>query len=271
MKTIFLISADSIRALLHQRLLPGLMLASLALIIVFSVLMSSARKSINESYSYKAASSATSTNRMSASEQKSFRASMQQASSAMQAFFYGFASLGGDVVSLFIFSMAVASETSRGTIRLTLSKPVSRLQFLLGKFLGGVVVMAGYALLTGLAIFIFAQSQGLELNPASKWAPWLMFCEELMLGSVAMLFSLFVHPIIASVLAFFGGNGLCSSLHNPLYYLLPDYQDFSVFFKVGQGSLVSWKDVFFLSLYAADIVVIMLLLAFWRFRRKELI
>ena len=49
MKTIFLIATDSIRALLHQRLLLGLMLASLALTIFFSIIMSKERKQITES------------------------------------------------------------------------------------------------------------------------------------------------------------------------------------------------------------------------------
>jgi ABC-type transport system involved in multi-copper enzyme maturation permease subunit len=153
---------------------------------------------------------------------------------------------------------------------LTLSKPVSRPQFLLGKYLGGVAVMAGYAFLAGVAILIFSQSENVELNSAVKWSPWLMFCRQLMLGSLAMLLSLFMHPIIAAVLAYFAGNGFYS-LHNPLYYLLPGYQDFNVFFKVLQGTLISFKEVVFLSLYAADFVIIMLLLALWRFRKKELV
>lgn len=104
------------------------------------------------------------------------------------------ASFGGSIVALFIFSTAVASEIRKGTIRLTLSKPVSRTQFLLGKYLGGVVVMAAFALLTSLAILLFAQTQNMELSPVIKWAPWLMFCRQLMLGSLAMLLSLFMHP-----------------------------------------------------------------------------
>ena len=184
--------------------------------------------------------------------------------------FYQVASFGGSIVALFIFSTAVASEIRKGTIRLTLSKPVSRTQFLLGKYLGGVVVMAAFALLTWFAILIFAQTQNLELSPVIKWAPWLMFCRQLMLGSLAMLLSLFMHPIIASVLAFVAGNGFYS-LHNPLYYILPSYKDFNVFFQVLEGTLLNLKDVAFLSLYAADFVVIMLLLALWRFRTKELV
>ena len=138
--------------------------------------------------------------------------------------------------------------------------------------------MAGYALIASGAMLLFAQSQGLELSPAMKFAPWLMFCRQLMLGSAAMLLSLFVHPIVASVLAFFSGNGLFSSAghglfsrYNPLYAVLPDYSDFNLMGQVYSGTLVNAKDVAFLSLYAADIVIIMLLLAIWRFRAKELV
>jgi len=274
MKIIFLVAGDSIYALLHQRLLLGLMLASLALTIFFSVVMSKARNQITQSFSDNQPMTNSfafgGTNQMSQADQRKFREQVEQASSGIQAGFYGITSFGGSLVALFIFSTAVASEIRRGTIRLTLSKPVSRHQFLLGKYLGGVAVMAGYALVSGVAILIFSQTQNVELNSAIKWSPWLMFCRQLMLGSLAMLLSLFMHPIIASVLAYFAGNGFYS-LHNPLYYLLPGYQDFNVFFKVLEGSLINFKDVVYLSLYATDFVIIMLLLALWRFRTKELV
>ncbi|HEY4416396.1 MAG TPA: ABC transporter permease subunit [Verrucomicrobiae bacterium] len=271
MKIIFLIATDSIRALLHQRLLLGLMVASLALTVFFSITLSNARKNISESFSddQVITNAFTGSARTNMVEQRKFREQMDRASSTMQAGFYGITSFGGSLVALFIFSTAVASEIRKGTIRLTLSKPVSRIQFLLGKYLGGVAVMAGYALVSGLAFFIFSQTQNVELSPAIKWSPWLMFCEQLMLGSLAMLLSLFMHPLIAAVLAYFAGNGFYS-LNNPLYYILPSYKDFNVFFQVLEGSFIHFKDVVFLSLYAADFVIIMLLLAWWRFRSKEL-
>jgi ABC-type transport system involved in multi-copper enzyme maturation permease subunit len=272
MKTIFLITGDSVRALLHQKLLLGLMLASLAVIVFFSVSLSHARQNITNNFSNDTSGTnvASGMKGMSAEDQRKFSESMEGASSGIQAGFYGITSFGGSIVALFIFGTAVSSEIRKGTIRITLSKPVSRNQFLLAKFLGAVVVMAGYAVIASVAIFIFAESQGVDVNPALKWAPWLMFCRQIMLGSVVMLLSLFMHPIIAAVLAFFAGNGFCA-LYNPLYYILPSYKDFNVFFAILQGDLINAKDVLFLSLYAADFVVIMLLLAFWRFRRKELI
>ena len=272
MKTILLITTDGIRALIHQRLLVGLMLASLAVTVAFSVFLNSARTHVTESFSEERIASGAYQGKepMSESDKRKLREQLEGASSFFQAGFYFVASFGGSMVALFIFSTAVASEIRRGTIRLTLSKPVSRTQFLLGKYLGGVAVMATYAVIAGLAIFVFAQSQGLELNPAVKWSPWLMFCEQLMLGSVAMLLSLFMHPFIASVLAFFAGNGFYSP-PNPLYFILPSYSDFGVGLDVLQGTLINWQDVALLSLYAFDFVAIMLLLAMWRFRTKELL
>jgi ABC-type transport system involved in multi-copper enzyme maturation permease subunit len=271
-KTILLIAADGMRALIHQRLLVGLMLASLALTVAFSVFLNSARKNVTESFSQDriAADSYKGKEPLSESERRKVREQMEGLSSTFQAGFYGVASFAGSLVALFIFSTAVASEIRRGTIRLTLSKPVSRTQFLLGKYLGGVAVMASYALITSVAMFAFAQTQGFDLNPAIKWSPWLMFCQQLMLGSLAMLLSLLVHPMIASVLAFFSGNGFYSP-PNPLYFILPSYSEFGVFSDVLQGALIDWKDVAILSLYAFDFVAIMLLLAIWRFRTKELV
>lgn len=272
MRTTLLIAADSVRALIHQRLLVGLMLASLALIIAFSVMLTKVRTNIAEGFAdeHVTATSPNTGTPLSEADRRKMRGQLEEASSFFQAGFYWVASMGGNVVALFIFSTAITSEIRKGTIRLTLSKPVSRTQFLLGRYLGGVVIMAGYAIMISLALLLFAQSQSVELNPAVRWAPWLMFCEQLMLGSVALLLSLFMHPIIACVLAFFAGNGFYAS-PNPLYFILPSYSDFGVFMDVLVGNLINWKDVALLSLYAVDFAAIMLLLALWRFRTKELV
>lgn len=269
MNAVLLIARDSIRALLHQRLLIGLMLISLAMTVFFSVVMNHTRKNITDQY----AGSDFQTNspmfsKMSAEEQKKMNEAMEQGVSMIQGFFYAATSFGGSLVALWIFSTAVTSEIRRGTIRLTLSKPVSRAQYLLGKYLGGVVVMAGYAIIASVAVLLFSASANVELSPVMRYAPWLMFCRQLMLGSLAMLLSQFMHPIIACVLAFVAGNGMCSP-SNPLYYLLPSYAPFNVFQQIIQGSMLNTGDVLLLTLYALDFVTLMLLLAWWRFEHKE--
>jgi ABC-type transport system involved in multi-copper enzyme maturation permease subunit len=269
MNTIFLVSQDSIRALLHQRLLIALMLVSLAMTIFFSFVMSQTRTSISNQYADSdAEASSPAFKNMSPEDRKKMNEAMEQGESAIEGLFYAAGSFGGSLVSLLIFSTAVTSEIRRGTIRLTLSKPVSRVQYLLGKYLGGVVVMVGYAIIASLAMLLFSASSHVELSPVMKYAPWLMLCRQLMLGSLAMLLSLFVQPAIACALAYFAGNGLYST-GNPLYYLLPSYAPFNIFQKILGGSLVNGSDVIYLTLYALDFVILMLLLAWWRFQSKE--
>jgi hypothetical protein len=290
MKTVLLVAADSIRALLHQRLLLGLMLLALALIAVFSSALIAQRKVMTQAFigqgsadapaggsgaghsdaaSAKAKSVADS-RRLSVEDRQKLAEQMDQMSSFFQAAFYQIASFGGSLVSLFIFGTAVTSEIRKGTIRVTLTKPVSRAQYLLGKFLGGVAVMAGYALVASAAIMIFTRLGRLELSPAMRFAPWLMFCRQVMLGSLVTLLSLFVHPFVASVLAFFAGNGFYSR-SNPLFFIFPSYGAFNLFGQMLKGTLMSSKEVVLLSLYALDFVIFMLLLALWRFRTKELV
>ena len=268
MNATLLIARDSIRALLHQRLLIGLMLFSLAITIFFSIAMSRTRESITSQYVDTDIQTNSAFSKMSSYDRKKMNEAMEQGASAVQSFFYAATSFGGSLVALWIFSTAISSEIRRGTIRLTLSKPVTRLQYLLGKYLGGVAVMAGYAVLSSLAVLLFSASSHVELSPIMKYAPWLMFCRQLMLGAVAMLLSLFMHPVVSCILAFVAGNGLCSP-QNPFYYLLPSYAPFNLFGQNLQGGIMNGSDVALLTLYALDFVIMLLLLSWWRFRNKE--
>ena len=269
MNIIFLVARDSIRALLHQRLLVGLMLVSLIMTIFFSVIMSRTRANITSQFiDSDAQTNSPAFQKMSEEDRKKMNEAMEQGESVIQGIFYAASSFGGSLVSVFIFSTAVTSEIRWGTIRLTLSKPVSRMQYLLGKYLGGVVVMAGYAVIASLAVLVFSASSQVELSPVMKYAPWLMFCRQLMLGSLAMLLSLLMHPAVGSVLAFFAGNGLYST-SNPLYYLLPSYAPFNVFGQIIHGSILKGSDAVLLTFYAVDFIALMLLLSWWRFQTKE--
>jgi len=294
LKTTLLIASDSVRALLHQRILLGLMLIALALIGIFSAVLITEQKAITRSAideseanssdsdsgsgnaaakgpeDVSKASPQTGGRKLSKEDQQKLAASMDQLSSVLQGAFYQVASFGGSLVSLFIFSTAVTSEIRKGTIRITLTKPVSRIQYLLGKYLGGVAVMAAYAIIASAAMILFARIGKIEMSPAMRFAPWLMFCRQLMLGSLAMLLSLYVHPFLASVLAFFAGNGLYHA-PNPLFYIFPGYSVFNIFGQILMGTLVSGKDVLVLSIYAVDFVILMLIFALWRFRTKELV
>jgi ABC-type transport system involved in multi-copper enzyme maturation permease subunit len=269
-RTALLIAADSVRALLHQRLLLALMLLTVGLTVIASVSLSAMQRQIAAQYEQDSDKPLPGTEKMSEQERKQMREAMESAGSMFQGLFFVAASFGGTVIALFIFCNAVSSEIRRGTIKVTLTKPVSRTQFLLGKYLGGVAVMLFYWSAMSAAIVFFARSQQTELAPAAAYAPWLMLWTHLMLGSVGMLLSLYMHPLLAGVLAFFASASFLNP-PNPLYFLLPSYDRFNLFGEIVLGTLVRPRDVALLSLYALDVTTILLLLSLWRFRTKELV
>lgn len=264
MNATLLIAADSVRALLHQRLLVALMLITLGLTTVFSITASKAKEFIIEESELNAGGELTKAEREQAEQ------GMDEAGSFFLAAFYWVSAFGGTVVALFVCCTAVAGDLRRGTIRMVLARPVTRSQFLLGKYCGAIAALFGYSLLAGIALVIFTQVHDLDLNLAARYAPWLMFCQSLMAGSVALLLSLLLHPLLAAVVAFFASAGFFSS-PNPLYFVLPSYDRFNVFELIMSGRLIALEDILTLTIYAFDVAAIFLLLALWRFRSRELL
>ncbi len=268
MRAVGLIAADSIRALLHQRLLVALMLVTLGLTVVFSVLLTEGREWAGQNIQNSMVIEGG--DQLDAESLEKTDQGIDLAGSFILAGFYWFTALGGTLVALFICSTAVANDLRRGTIHIVLAKPVSRAHFLLGKYCGAVAVLFGYSVLIGVALVIFAYANELDLNLAARYAPWLMLCHNLMVGSVALLLSLLIHPLLAAVVAYFASATFLSP-PNPLYFVLPSYDRYNIFMLIMKGELIAPADIAMLTLYAFDFTAIVLLLALWKFRRKELL
>ncbi len=267
MRVIFLIAADSIRALLHQRLLVALMLLTMILTILFSVWLTDVQEEMLKNAE---AVAEMNDNELDDADLESVRQDMAMAGSMVLAIFYWLAGLAGTIVALFVCASAVTGDIRRGTLSIVLAKPVSRAQFLLGKYCGAVAVVFGYSALIGVALTIFTYANQFDLSPAARYAPWLIFCQSIMAGSVVLFLSLLMHPLIAAILTFFANAGFFSS-PNPVYFILPSYDRFNVFSLIVKGNLIPLEDVLMLTLYAFDVAAIFLLLALWRFRFKELL
>jgi len=297
MNVLLIIAADSIRALLHHRALLALMLALLGLTASIGVMLNRVGSHVSEALEQEQATDphaqapqdtasgkkpeqapATQDQQQSEANSEEIEEDADQEMQEMwegigteiQVLYFLGASFGGSLVALFVFCNAVSSEIRKGTIRVTLAKPISRTQFLLGKYCGGLVVMGGYWILATILLLVFAHSQQITLSPAMQAAPWLTLCQHLMLGSVGLFFSLYMHPFVAGVLAFFATADWFSP-PNPLYYILPSYEAYSSLRDIFLRNLMPLEDVVWLTLYAFDFTIIVLLLALWRFRTQELL
>lgn len=298
MTNILMIARDSVRALMHRRLLLALMLVMLILTVIFSIVLSQIHSSITGSATPPPPPPAVAEQGLAAPDEEPetfqealeraqpplqqtptepMRRDMQAAGAQMLSQFYGFAAFGGMVVALFIGATAVSSDVRSGAITMILSRPVTRWQFLAGKFGGAMVVLFGYSLLTAIALVIFTQIHELDVVPAVRHAPWLMFCQNLIYASFALALSMLMPPILAGILPVFVSGDLFFNLlssGNPIHYLhflFPTYGPFNATNQFASGALVGWSEVATLTVYALDLAVIFLLLAMWRFRSRAVV
>ena len=267
MSEILLIAGDSVRALLHRRLLVALVLGMLGLTVVFSLLPNGDLETMQGTAAGVPDASQGGTDEQQAGQMRDVR---EEVGLMFMGGLYWFATLGGSAVAVFICSAAVATDIRQGTISIVLSKPVTRTQFLLGKYFGAGVALCCYSVLAGIAMVVFAYANQTDLNLAARYAPWLMFCTNLMMGSVALLLSLFVRPLVAAVIAYFASASFLSS-PNPLYFILPSYDRFNVALLIMDGRPIAMEDVLMLTLYAFDVAAIFVLLSLWRFRTREIL
>src|SRR5205814_4360651 len=111
--------------------------------------------------------------------------------------------LFGVFISIFIGVGLVYKEIERRTLYAILSKPISRAEFLLGKFLGlcltlfvNVVVMS-----IGLSLALISVKRGWNPLVARIWpAIFLIYVELMILTGVAMLFSAFSSRALSALL-----------------------------------------------------------------------
>ena len=299
MTNILMIARDSVRALMHRRLLLALMVVMLILMVIFSIVLSQVNSRIVGSASPPPPSAAAVAEQEPAApgeEPQSFQEALKQAApppepapsepmlqdmqvagAQMLSQFYGVTAFSGMIIALFIGATAVSSDVRSGAITMILARPVTRWQFLAGKFGGAMVVLFGYSLLTAIALVIFTQVHELDAVPALRYAPWLMFCQNLIYASFALALSMLMPPILAGILPVFVSGDLFFNLlssGNPIHYLhflFPTYGPFNAANQFASGALMGWSEAATLTVYALDLAVIFLLLAMWRFRSKAVI
>jgi ABC-type transport system involved in multi-copper enzyme maturation permease subunit len=114
---------------------------------------------------------------------------------------FGFAGiqLSAVVLAIFVGSSLVAKEIEKQTILTLLARPISRSQFLLGKFFGLslviLTVMFGLALVLGLVV----HSLELAVNGSFALALYGILLEAMLLLSLTLLFGSFSRPIMTVI------------------------------------------------------------------------
>jgi ABC-type transport system involved in multi-copper enzyme maturation permease subunit len=198
-------------------------------------------------------------------------------------------SVFGLLIAIFIGIGLVWKEIERRTIFNILSKPVRRAEFILGKYLGLLLTLViNTAIMTlGFYAALFYQKRTLEASDlVALEAVYFILLELAIVVGLALLFSCLSTPVLSAVFTFslyvignfladirwFGqetGSTLVQGLTSGIYYLLPNFSNFSVISQVAHGERVPGYLLAANSLYALLYVSILLGAAVLIFEERE--
>lgn len=189
------------------------------------------------------------------------------------------------MTAIFVGVMLVFKEIERRTIYTLLANPVTRWQFICGKFTGLLVVLALNMALMSLALFAIVLVYG-----ESPWgllpAILLMLVELTIIIAFALLFSSLTNPILATVWTFTTyvvghlswslkllkekvPEGLARTICDVVYWVLPNLDRLNVKAQVVHGQALTSRFIGESVAYGLAYAAVVLLLACWVFGRKD--
>jgi ABC-type transport system involved in multi-copper enzyme maturation permease subunit len=198
-------------------------------------------------------------------------------------------SVFGLLIAIFIGIDLVSKEIERRTIYNILSKPVSRPEFILGKYLGLLLTLfVNTAIMTlGFYAALLYQKHALVLDDLRfLGAVYFILLELAMVVGIAVVFSCISTPVLSAVYTFclyvignfsaglraFGQeaqSALIGSLCDVLYYLLPNFGNFNVISQVAHEEKIPGYLWLGNSLYALLYIAALLGMAVLVFEERE--
>jgi ABC-type transport system involved in multi-copper enzyme maturation permease subunit len=114
----------------------------------------------------------------------------------------GVIQLAGVFISVILGINLIPNEIERRTIYTILSKPVQRYEFLLGKFVGGLMTVAMNIVLMGAVFFLLVSWKEGHANVDILKGILMTFFQLFLVSSIAVFFSAFLSPFVNFFLTF---------------------------------------------------------------------
>ncbi|MGD0010002.1 MAG: ABC transporter permease [Terriglobia bacterium] len=198
-------------------------------------------------------------------------------------------SVFGLLIAIFIGIDLVSKEIERRTIYNILSKPVSRVEFILGKYLGLLLTLfVNTAIMTvGFYAALFYQKRALLLDDLRfLGAVYFILLELAMVVGIAVVFSCISTPVLSALYTFclyvignfsadlraFGQetqSALLGTVSDVLYYSLPNFGNFNVISQVAHAEKIPGYLWLGNSLYALLYIAALLGMAVLVFEERE--
>lgn len=193
----------------------------------------------------------------------------------------------GVAMAIFLGVGLIHKEVDRRTIYTVLSKPVSRAEFLVGKYLGLLVTLWLQVLVMGAGFAAVSLLADAPLTAGHATAIGLAGVEVALMGAIATLFSSFSTPILSGLfsiglylvghltrdlreLGIASGSESTANITQWLYRVLPDLESLNLSIQAVHGLPISAAEVGLALVYATAYIVGLLVLATLLFQRRDL-
>jgi ABC-type transport system involved in multi-copper enzyme maturation permease subunit len=192
------------------------------------------------------------------------------------------------IIALFLGTTSFFKDVDRKVVYFILSKPVSRAQFLLGKFLGlCAVLLLTTAILAVAYLGLIAYEHG-GFDAMGLLAIFMQFVEMALFIAFALFVSTFSSSLLSIVYTsavFFLGHVVSSLITDAkavgisgvkyffvqvLYYVFPNLEKFNIRDLAVHNVAMPFTAVVFALAYAALYIVLLLSAATWIFNKKEI-
>ena len=193
----------------------------------------------------------------------------------------------GAFIAIFVGVGLVSKEIEKRTVFAIFAKPVSRSEFIVGKYLGLCLTLAVNVAVMGIGVSLALIYVGNSRLAASIWPSILLiFFELTILTAVATLFSSFSSPALSALLTFFVflighfssslrdlAEGLTSRsaqfLFDAIYYLLPNLSHLTFVTNASHGDVPPAAFLGSSILYAVVFDIILIAAATLIFSRRN--
>lgn len=192
------------------------------------------------------------------------------------------------VLSIFVGSTLVSREIEKQTILTLLSRPISRLQFLLGKALGLILINAVIIICLALMLSLSLLALDIALNPTFFLSLFGVLLESSIILGFAIFFSTFSTPFMVVAfstgiwlighwmqsLAYFAsakGQGDLSLFSQVLHYILPDLERFNWRLEAVYADPIRWEQIAAACGYFVGWFGVVMTLSLLVFRRKDFV
>jgi ABC-type transport system involved in multi-copper enzyme maturation permease subunit len=194
--------------------------------------------------------------------------------------------LVGVLIAVFVGIGLVAKEIERRTIYTVMARPISRVQFLFGKYCGLIVTLLVNVLIMLAVFLVTLLTNGAPIHLVLFQAVWLMFVELLVLTALALAFSTFSSAMLSAILtlaiyvighlttdlkglAAKTQNALLQRLTEGLYYCFPNLEMLNIKGQAAYGLHIPWSYVFVAGSYGLAYASLLLVFACLVFRYRD--